>query len=92
MDTLVVSRKFWVYWVITIPLTLVTVIFWHFWINGSIYRLWGKFLERREEKRLKESVDEKRLKESVGEKRLKESVGEKSLKESLDEKRLKEIV
>ena len=55
-NKIVISNKVWVYWVITVPSTLIIVIFWRFWIHGSIHRQWERILKRRAEAKSKESV------------------------------------
>ena len=32
-DDSVVASRFWIYWIITIPLTLMTVCMWYIWVN-----------------------------------------------------------
>lgn len=45
--TSVVSNKFWIYWAVTIPLTLATIIIW---------RLWWLWQERSYQKEVEEAV------------------------------------
>ncbi|KAK5998023.1 hypothetical protein PT974_00393 [Cladobotryum mycophilum] len=41
------SNKFWIYWVIVIPLTLVVVLFWKWWIVGGEHVRW-KWLTKKQ--------------------------------------------
>lgn len=42
-DSMTVSKHFWVYWLITIGLTLATILIWLLWFNGKeIKRVLGK--------------------------------------------------
>lgn len=40
------SEKVWIYCVITIPLTVLVLVFWRLWLAGSISHMWKKFLEK----------------------------------------------
>jgi hypothetical protein len=58
-DGLKVSRHFWVYWVVTIPSTLLIIVIWRLWLQGRVQPLfeshpWEKLSERIYRAKLKE--------------------------------------
>ncbi|KAL2862408.1 uncharacterized protein BJX67DRAFT_297240 [Aspergillus lucknowensis] len=46
-NTWVTSGKFWIYWVVTIPLTLLTVLIWAVWHWREVYPRWFEKAVRR---------------------------------------------
>ena len=56
-DGQVVSKRFWVYWAVTVPLTLATLLAWAVWTRRETRRQSVKDFEAREE--LWREVDEK---------------------------------
>ncbi|KAF6838480.1 hypothetical protein CMUS01_04608 [Colletotrichum musicola] len=49
----IVSDKFWVYWVVAVPITIVTALMWYYWRRIFPPKLFGdmRFQERKEETR-----------------------------------------
>jgi hypothetical protein len=39
-----VSKEFWIYWVIVVPLTLAVVLVWWWWLGGSYKKIKAKLL------------------------------------------------
>lgn len=39
-DSIQVSRLFWFYWAVTVPLTVVVVVIWQFWLRMRNWTPW----------------------------------------------------
>ena len=48
----VIASRFWIYWVVTIPLTLATICAWYLWINRK-----AAILRSQEQKAVKSMAD-----------------------------------